>query len=65
MRVSELRRMASSDFEASEYDLGVTSVRLIRVGNVVQVVFSKKLAASYFYAEASARFKKTEGEFKH
>jgi hypothetical protein len=55
--------VASSEFEASEYDLGVTSVRLIRVGNVVQVIFSKKLAAAFYYAEASARFKKAEEEF--
>ena len=34
--------VASSDFESSGYDLGATSVRLIRVGNVVQIVFSKK-----------------------
>ena len=54
--------MASSDFEASEYDLGVTSVRLVRVGNVVQLIFSKKLAAAYFYVDASTRFKKQEEE---
>jgi hypothetical protein len=56
--------MTSSDFEASEYDLGVTSVRLIRVGNVVEIVFSKKLAAEFYYAEAATRFKKEEEEFK-
>lgn len=53
--------MASSDFQASEYDLGTTSVRLIRVGNVVQIVFSKKLAIAFYYAEVSARFER-EGE---
>ena len=57
--------MASSDFDVSEYDLGVTSVRLIRVGNVVQIVFSKKLAAELFYAGASARFKKDEEDWKN
>lgn len=49
--------VAPLDFEASEYDLGATSVRLIRVGNVIQIVFSKKLAAEFYYADASARFK--------
>jgi hypothetical protein len=39
--------MVTSDVEASEYDLGVTSVRLIRVGNVVQVVSSRRLAAEF------------------
>lgn len=49
--------MAGRDFEASEYDLGMTSVRLVRVGNVVQLIFSKKLAAELYYAEAATRFK--------
>ena len=37
------RIVDTSDIEASEYDLGTTSVRLVRVGNVVQVLFSNKL----------------------
>ena len=56
--------MASSDFEASEYGLGVTSVRLIRVCNVIQLVFSKKVAAQIYYAAASTRFKKDEENWK-
>jgi hypothetical protein len=56
--------MASPDVEESEYDLGVTSVRLVRVGNVIQIIFSKKLAAAFYYAETSTRFKREEEEFQ-
>ncbi len=56
--------VTSSDFQASQYDLGATSVRLIRVGNVIQIIFNKKLAAEFYYAEASTRFKSEEEELK-
>lgn len=56
--------MAPSDFESSEYDLGTTSVRLIRAGNVVQIVFSRMLTAEQFYAGVAARFKKDEESWK-
>ena len=52
--------VASSDFEVSEYDIGTTAVRLIRVGNVTQLVFSRKAAAEVFYTEAAARLKREE-----
>lgn len=54
--------MEPSDVEASGYDLGMTSVKLIRAGNVVQLVFSNKRAAGFYYAETASRFKKEEGE---
>ena len=60
----ESKTVLPSDIEAREFDLGVTSVRLIRVGNVVQLVFSRKLAAELYFAEASTRFKKEEDEFR-
>jgi hypothetical protein len=50
--------MASSDFEASEYDLGTTSVRLIRAGNVVQAIFSNRMDARVVYADLASRFKR-------
>jgi len=58
------RIMNASDVEASEYDLGTTSVRLVRVGNVVQVLFSNKLDAKFYYDETAARFKRYEREFR-
>jgi len=51
------------DIESSEYDLGTTSVRLILVGNVVQLVFSNKLEARFFYDRTAAKFKKDEEQF--
>jgi hypothetical protein len=54
----------SEDVEASEYDLGTTPVRLVRVGNVVQILFSNELEAGFFYSETATRFKRAEREFK-
>jgi hypothetical protein len=54
--------MASSDFEANAYDIGTTSVKLLRVGNVIQLIFSNKLDARLYYAEAASRFKRAEDE---
>ena len=45
---------ASSDIDGSEYDLGTTSVRLIRVGNVVRAIFSSKLEAEPFYDDVAS-----------
>ena len=52
-----------SDFDAAEFDLGTTSVRLIRVGNTLQLVFSSKLEAKFYYDEAAARFKRAGERF--
>jgi len=52
----------SSDVEASEYDLGTTSARLVRIGKLVQVLFSNKQDAKIFYAELSSRFKRVQDE---
>jgi hypothetical protein len=55
---------ASSDIDGSEYDLGTTSVRLIRVGNVVQAIFSSKLEAKLFYDDVASTFKREERRFR-
>jgi hypothetical protein len=55
---------ASSDVDASEYDLGTTSVRLILVGNIVQAVFSNKLEARFFYDDVATKFKRAEDHFR-
>lgn len=54
----------SSDVEAREYDLGTTSVRLIRAGNVVQMFFSNKLDAKFYFDSAAARFKRIEDDVR-
>jgi hypothetical protein len=48
------------DFEASQYDVGTTSIRLIRVGNVVQLWFSSALEARYLYKELAERYRRAE-----
>jgi hypothetical protein len=45
--------MSASDFEADAYDLGTTSVVLVRAGNVIQLVFNNRLDARVYYAEGS------------
>ena len=43
--------MLGDDVEASEFDIGTTSIRLVRVGNVLQILFSSSLEAKYLYRE--------------
>jgi hypothetical protein len=54
----------NNDVEANEFDIGVTSVRLIRVGNVIQIFYSKKLAAELFYKELVEKYKLEQDHFK-
>lgn len=54
--------MEGSDVEGSEYDLGTTSARLARVGNLVHVQFSNKQDAHFFYVELVTRFKRIQDE---
>jgi len=56
---------ASSDVDASEYDLGTTSVRLILVGNTVRATFSNKLEARFFYDGVASTLKREEAHFKN
>jgi hypothetical protein len=37
----------SDDIEAAQFDIGTTAIRLVRVGNVIQMVFSSPLEARY------------------
>lgn len=47
--------MVHSDIEANDFNLGTTSVRLIRVGSVVHLVFGKNLAARFYHDELIRR----------
>ena len=44
--------------------VNTTSVRMIRVGNIVQLFFSNKLEAKFYYEETAVRFKRAERDFK-
>ena len=50
--------------ESSRYDIGTTSIRLVRVGNVIQLLFSSPLEAAYLYRELSERYKRAEERLK-
>jgi len=54
----------SNDVESSQYDIGTTSIRLVRVGNVIQIVFSNSLEAKYLYKELAERYKGAEDRLK-
>jgi hypothetical protein len=53
-----------SDVEASQFDIGTTSIRLVRAGNVVQILFSSSLEAAYLYKELVERYKRAEETLK-
>jgi hypothetical protein len=48
----------SGDIEGANYDIGTTSVRLVRVGNIIQILFSNPLEAKVLYTELSERYKR-------
>ncbi|GEM_PF-981251 len=52
------------DVEASQFDIGTTSIRLVRVGNVLQILFSSSLEAEFLYKELVERYKGAEGKIK-
>ncbi|MGH9910520.1 MAG: hypothetical protein ACRD32_07765 [Nitrososphaerales archaeon] len=54
----------SNDVESNQYDIGTTSIRLIRVGNVIQILFSSSLEAKYLYKELAERYKRAEDRLK-
>ena len=54
----------SSDVEGSQFDIGTTSTRLVRVGDVVQILFSSSLEAKLLYGELLERYKRAEERLK-
>ena len=53
-----------NDVDASRYDIGTTSIRLVRAGNVVQILFSSSLEAKYLYQELAEKYKQAEDRLK-
>ena len=56
--------MLSDGVEGSQSDIGTTSIRLVRVGNVVQILFSSSLEAKLLYGESFGKYKRAEGRMK-
>lgn len=54
----------SNDIESREYDIGTTSIRLARVGNLIHILFSNKLEAKFHYLELAEKFKRAEEQYK-
>ncbi len=54
----------SDDVEGSKFDVGTSSIRLVRVGNVIQILFSSPAEAKYLYRELEERYKRAEEKLK-
>lgn len=54
----------AKDVEYNQYDIGTTSIKLIRMGNIIQIVFSRFLEAKYLYKELAERYKGAEDKLK-
>jgi hypothetical protein len=54
----------ADDVEGSRFDIGTTSIRLVRVGNTIQILFSNPLEAKILYKELAERYKRDEGRLK-
>lgn len=56
--------MLNGDVESSRFDIGTTSIRLVKVGNVIQILFSSPLEARYLYKELAEKYKRAEERLK-
>jgi hypothetical protein len=56
--------MGNDDVEARHFDIGTTSIRLVRVGNVIQILFSSSLEAKFLYRELAEKYKRAEDKLK-
>jgi hypothetical protein len=54
----------TSDVEGSQFDIGTTSIRPVRVGNVVQILFSSSLESKLLYNELFEKYKRAEDVLK-
>ena len=54
----------SSQIEASQYDIGTTSIRLVRIDSVIQIWLSSTLEAKYLYKELAERCKRAEDRLR-
>lgn len=59
-----LQELMSNDVEVRQFDIGTTSIRLIRVGNVIQILFSSSLEAKFLYKELAEKYKRAEDRLR-
>jgi len=50
----------SNDVEAKQFDIGATSIRLVRAGNVIQIVFRSPLEAAFLFKELADNYERDE-----
>ncbi len=56
--------MLSDDVEGSKFGVGTSSIRLVRVGNLIQILFSSPVEARYLYRELAEMYKRDERKLK-
>jgi hypothetical protein len=54
----------SDDVESNQYDIGTTSIRLSRVGNLIHILFSNKFEARILYQELVEKYKRAEEQYR-
>jgi hypothetical protein len=54
----------TGDVEGSQFDTGTTPIRLVRVGNVVQILFSSSLESKLPYNELVEKYRRAEDGLK-
>jgi hypothetical protein len=50
----------SNGVEAGQFDIGTASIRLVRVGNVIQIVFSSSIEGRFLYKDSAERHRRDE-----
>ncbi len=50
----------NDEVESDQFDIGTTSIKLIRVGNVIQMLSSNKFDAKILYREIVEKYKQDE-----
>lgn len=52
------------DIESGQFDIGTTSIRIVRMGDVIQLLFSGPLGAGYLHRELAERHGRAEEKLK-
>ena len=59
-----LALMSNDDVDARRFDIGTTSIRLVHVGNVVQILFRSSLEAKFLFRGLAEKHKRAEAKLK-
>jgi hypothetical protein len=57
-------QVLNGDVESGHFNIGTTAIRLVRVGNVIQILFRSALEAKYLYKELAERYKRDKARLR-